>query len=75
MPLPGPLLLTLATGIVYFVFVVTGLSLSAGLAVLIVGLPFFLVFIRIARVLALGEGRLLEAIKPWLLRAHVDCAA
>jgi hypothetical protein len=56
------MLLTLATGIVYFVFVVTGLSLSAGLAVLIVGLPFFLMFIGIARVLALGEGRLLEAI-------------
>ena len=56
------MLLTLATGIVYFVFVVTGLSLSAGLAVLIIGFPFFLVFIGIARVLALGEGRLLEAI-------------
>ncbi len=56
------MLLTLATGIVYFVFVVTGLSLSAGLAVLIIGLPFFLAFIGIARVLALGEGRLLEAI-------------
>jgi hypothetical protein len=56
------MLLTLVTGIVYFVFVVTGVSLSAGLAVLIIGLPFFLVFIGIARVLALGEGRLLEAI-------------
>ncbi len=56
------MLLTLATGIVYFVFVVTGLSLSAGLAVLIIGFPFFLAFIGITRVLALGEGRLLEAI-------------
>ncbi|HEY6484738.1 MAG TPA: sensor domain-containing protein [Steroidobacteraceae bacterium] len=56
------MLLTLATGIAYFVFVVTGLSLSAGFAVLIIGLPFFIVFIGIARVLALGEGRLLEAI-------------
>lgn len=56
------MLLTLATGIVYFVFVVTGLSLSAGLAVLIVGFPFFLLFIGIARVLSLGEGRLLEAV-------------
>lgn len=55
------MLLTLVTGILYFVFVVTGLSLSAGLAVLIIGLPFFLAFIGIARVLALGEGRLLEA--------------
>jgi uncharacterized membrane protein len=54
--------LTLATGIIYFVFVVTGLSLSAGLAVLIVGFPFFLAFIGIARVISLGEGRLLEAV-------------
>ena len=56
------LFLTLATGIVYFVFVVTGLSLSAGLSVLIIGLPFFLAFVAIARVIALGEGRLLEAV-------------
>jgi uncharacterized membrane protein len=56
------MLLTLATGIVYFTFVVTGLSLSAGLAILIVGVPFFLAFIGIARVISLGEGRLLEAI-------------
>ena len=56
------MLLTLATGIVYFTFVVTGLSLSAGLAILIIGVPFFLAFIGMARVIALGEGRLLEAI-------------
>src|SRR5271170_8049764 len=56
------MLLTLATGVVYFTFVVTGLSLSAGFAILIIGVPFFLVFIGIARVIALGEGRLLEAI-------------
>jgi hypothetical protein len=56
------LFLTLATGIVYFTFVVTGLSLSAGLAVLIIGFPFFLAFIGIARVISLGEGRLLEAV-------------
>jgi uncharacterized membrane protein len=56
------MLLALATGIVYFTFVVTGLSLSAGFAVLIIGVPFFLAFIGIARVIALGEGRLLEAM-------------
>lgn len=56
------MLLTLVTGIIYFTVVVTGLSLSAGFAVLIIGFPFFLAFIGIARVLALGEGRLLEAI-------------
>jgi hypothetical protein len=56
------MLLTLVTGIIYFTVVVTGLSLSAGLAVLVIGFPFFLAFIGIARVLALGEGRLLEAV-------------
>ena len=55
------MLLTLATGIVYFTFVVTGVALSAGFAVLIIGIPFFLAFIGIARVIALGEGRLVEA--------------
>jgi uncharacterized membrane protein len=56
------MLLTLATGIVYFTFAVAGLSLSAGLSLLIIGLPFFLAFIGMARVISLGEGRLLEAI-------------
>lgn len=56
------MLLTLATGIVYFTFVVTGVSLSFGFAFLIIGIPFFLAFIGIARVIALGEGRLIEAI-------------
>jgi uncharacterized membrane protein len=55
------MLLTLATGIVYFVFVVTGISLSAGFAILVIGVPFFLAFIGMARVISLGEGRLLEA--------------
>jgi len=56
------MLLTLATGILYFVLVVVGVSLSAGLAILIIGVPFFLVFISITRVVSLGEGRLIEAI-------------
>jgi hypothetical protein len=56
------MLLALATGVLYFTVVVVGLSLSAGLAILIIGVPFFLAFIAIARVIALGEGRLLEAI-------------
>jgi uncharacterized membrane protein len=56
------MLLALATGIFYFVFVVTGLSLSLGFAVLVIGIPFFLAFIGMARVIALGEGRLLEAM-------------
>ena len=55
------MLLTLATGIVYFTFVVTGVALSAGFADHVIGIPFVLAFIGIARVIALGEGRLLEA--------------
>ena len=50
------MLLTLLTGMVYFTFVVAGLSLSLGLAVLIIGIPFFLAFIGISRVISLGEG-------------------
>ena len=56
------MLLTLATGIMYFTLVVVGVSLSAGLAILIVGVPFFLAFIGITRAISLGEGRLLETI-------------
>ena len=55
------LLLSGVTGVFYFTFVVTGVSLSLGLAVLVIGIPFFLAFIAMARVIALGEGRLLEA--------------
>ena len=33
------MLLAIATGVVYFTFVVTGLSLSLGFAVLIIGIP------------------------------------
>jgi uncharacterized membrane protein len=56
------MLLTLATGVIYFTFVITGLALSAGFAILVIGIPFFLAFIGIARVIALGEGRVLEAV-------------
>ena len=56
------MLLALVTGIVYFTFAVAGLSLSVGLAILIIGVPFFLLFVGTARVLALAEGRLVEAM-------------
>jgi uncharacterized membrane protein len=56
------LLLSLATGIFYFTFAVTGLSLSVGLAILIIGVPVFLLFIGITRVISLAEGRLVEAL-------------
>jgi uncharacterized membrane protein len=56
------MLLCLATGIIYFVFAVVGLSLSAGFAVLIIGVPFFLMFMAVGRAISLAEGRLIEAM-------------
>ncbi|HXW09053.1 MAG TPA: sensor domain-containing protein [Steroidobacteraceae bacterium] len=56
------MLLALATGILYFTFAVTGSALTVGLAVLIIGVPFFLLFIGSARVLALAEGRIVESL-------------
>ena len=56
------LLLALVTGIVYFTFAAAGLSLSLGLAILIIGVPFFLLFIGAARIIALAEGRIVETL-------------
>lgn len=77
------MLLSMATGIFYFTWVVTGLSLSAGLAVLIIGVPFVILYFGSVRVLSLVEGRIVETMlgermprrplyaergKPWLKR-------
>ena len=56
------LLLAMFTGIFYFTVAAVGLSLSAGLAILIIGVPFFLLFIGFTRVLSLAEGRLVEGL-------------
>jgi hypothetical protein len=56
------MLLSLVTGIFYFTWVVTGLSLSLGLAVLIIGIPFVIVFFASVRGLSLVEGRLVEVM-------------
>ena len=56
------LLFTLATGIIYFTWTVTGISLSLGLLVLIIGIPIAGVFILSTRGLALLEGRMVEAL-------------
>jgi uncharacterized membrane protein len=52
----------LITGILYFTWAVTGISLSLGLLVLVIGIPFAGVFILSIRGLALLEGRLVEAL-------------
>jgi uncharacterized membrane protein len=56
------MLLGLPRGIIYFVLAAVGLSLSAGFSVLIIGVPFFLMFMAICRVVSLAEGRLIEAM-------------
>ncbi len=56
------MLLAIVTGIVYFTFAATGLSMSIGFAILIIGVPFFLLFVGISRVIALAEGRIVETM-------------
>ena len=56
------MLLSLVTGIFYFTWTVTGLSLSVGFFILIIGIPFALLFIGSVRVLALIEGRIVEGL-------------
>jgi uncharacterized membrane protein len=56
------MLVALVTGVFYFTTVVTGLSTSMGLIFLIIGIPFFLLFVGFTRVLALAEGRLVEGL-------------
>jgi uncharacterized membrane protein len=77
------MLLSMATGIFYFTWVVTGISLSAGLAVLIIGIPFAILFLGSTRMFSLLEGRIVEVMlgermprrplynsrgKPWMAR-------
>ena len=77
------MLLALATGIFYFAWAVTGLSMSAGFAVMIIGVPFFLLFMASVRGLSLVESRIVEGMlgvrmprrppytqreRPWLQR-------
>jgi uncharacterized membrane protein len=56
------LLFSLATGIIYFTWTVTGISLSLGLLILIIGIPIAGVFILSTRGIALLEGRMVEAL-------------
>lgn len=56
------MLLSLATGVFYFTWAVTGLSLTLGLAILIIGIPFALLFIGSVRVISWVEGRVVEAL-------------
>ncbi len=55
-------LLSVATGIFYFTWVVAGLSMSAGLLILIIGIPFFILFMASVYAMSLVEGRLIETL-------------
>ncbi len=56
------LLLGLPVGVFLFTWAVTGLALSVGFSTLIIGLPFFLLFLASVRLLGFVEGRLVEAL-------------
>jgi uncharacterized membrane protein len=56
------MLLALATGILYFTVVVTGLSLSISLFILIIGVPVALLFVAAVRAISLAEGRMVEGL-------------
>ena len=56
------LIFAMATGIIYFTWAVTGLSLSVSLLILIIGIPIAGLFLLSVRGIALVEGRIVEAL-------------
>ena len=56
------MLLSFVTGIVYFTWAVTGLSLSVSLLVLVIGAPFAILFLLSVRGLGWLEARLVEVL-------------
>ena len=56
------MVLSLATGIFYFTWVITGLSVSLSLVVILIGIPLLILFFGSVRLLSLVEGRLVEVM-------------
>lgn len=56
------MLISLVTGIIYFTWAVTGISLSLGVMILIIGIPVSILFLLSFRGIAFLEGRLVEAL-------------
>ncbi len=56
------MILSMATGIIYFTWAVTGFSVSASLIVLIIGVPLAWLFFLSFRALAFVEGRIVETL-------------
>jgi hypothetical protein len=56
------LLLSIGSGIFCFTWAVTGISLSGGLFILIIGIPVLIAFLGSVRLIALAEGRFVEVM-------------
>lgn len=56
------LLLSVVTGIVYFTWTFSGISLSLAMVLLVIGLPFATLFLLSVRSIGLVEGRIIEAL-------------
>lgn len=56
------LLLALATGVIYFTVVVTGVSVTLGTLVLIIGIPMALLTLAVVRAISFAEGRMVEGL-------------
>ena len=56
------LLFSLVTGVLYFSWATTGLATSLGVMILIIGVPFTVLFLLSVRGIVLVEGRLVEAL-------------
>lgn len=56
------MIFALATGIIYFTWAVTGLSVGLSMIILIIGIPIIILFLYSVRGIAFVEGRLVEAL-------------
>lgn len=56
------LLLAFATGIAYFTIVVTGVSVTLGTLVLVIGVPMALLTLAVVRAVSFAEGRMVEGL-------------
>ena len=56
------MVISMLTGIIYFTWAVTGLSVTLSLLILIIGLPLLGIFLLSVRGIALLEGRIVEAM-------------
>lgn len=56
------MIFALVTGIIYFTWTVTGISIGASMIVLIIGIPIIILFLYSIRGIAFIEGRIVEAL-------------